>query len=61
MGLGQGRDRGGANFATGFAELAWRAGEFGVARDVLSKWMPADAWSARRADGREDGLDRGVE
>ena len=29
------------NFALGFAELAWRAGEFDVAREVLGGWMPA--------------------
>jgi hypothetical protein len=30
-------------FAMGFAELAWRAGEFDVARQVLARWMPRDA------------------
>jgi hypothetical protein len=30
-------------FAIGFAELAWRAGEFGVARDMLARLMPPDA------------------
>src|SRR6185295_5115868 len=41
-------------FAIGFAELAWRAGEFEVAREVLARMMPADAirhatetWSAK--------------
>jgi hypothetical protein len=42
------------NFALGFAELAWRAGEFGVAREVLGALMPASdvegttlAWSKK--------------
>jgi hypothetical protein len=30
-------------FAIGFAELAWRAGEFKVAREVLTSLMPPDA------------------
>jgi hypothetical protein len=41
-------------FALGFAELAWRAGEFKVAREVLAKVMPPEAaeratrgWSAK--------------
>ena len=34
------------DFALGFAELAWRAGEFRTARDVLSGMMPADSVSA---------------
>jgi hypothetical protein len=32
-----------SEFAPGFAELAWRAGEFRTAREVLAKWMPPDA------------------
>jgi len=41
-------------FALGFAELAWRAGEFKVAQEVLANLMPSDAaetttrgWSAK--------------
>jgi hypothetical protein len=34
------------DFALGFAELAWRAGEFRIARDVLSTMMPASAIAA---------------
>jgi hypothetical protein len=30
-------------FALGFAELAWRAGEFGVARQLLANLLPPDA------------------
>ena len=53
------------NFAIVFAELAWRAGEFVVARDILAKWMPDEAaeqathgWSVKMgwiepANGRE--------
>ncbi len=42
------------DFALGFAELAWRAGEFRTAREVLSTMMPAsviaattEEWSAK--------------
>jgi len=34
------------DFALGFAELAWRAGEFRAAREVLSTMMPAPAIAA---------------
>jgi hypothetical protein len=34
------------DFALGFAELAWRAGEFRTARDVLSTMMPPPAIAA---------------
>ena len=41
-------------FASGFAELAWRAGEFKTAREILASSMPADVvdrttrgWSAK--------------
>ena len=38
------------NFAIGFAELAFRAGETGVARDVLSLYMSSDEIESKLSD-----------